>query len=67
MKGSISGTEDAGQRSPRHTLSTLRLRLAQRWLLALSGYFLSAALAMFPVVEGLAALVLGWADGYWSR
>jgi hypothetical protein len=26
-----------------------------------------AALAMFPVVEGLAALVLGWADGYWSR
>jgi hypothetical protein len=26
-----------------------------------------AALAMFPAVEGLTALVLGWRDGYWSR
>jgi hypothetical protein len=26
-----------------------------------------AALAMFPLAEGLAALVLGWSDGYWSR
>lgn len=26
-----------------------------------------AALAMFPVMEGLAALVLGLRDGYWSR
>jgi len=26
-----------------------------------------AALAMFPLAEGLAALVLGWRDGYWSR
>lgn len=26
-----------------------------------------ATLAMFPVVEGLAALVLGWSDGYWSH
>lgn len=26
-----------------------------------------AALAMFPIVEGLAALVLGWSDGYWSH
>ncbi len=28
---------------------------------------LIAALAMFPIVEGLAALVLGWSDGYWSH
>ncbi len=26
-----------------------------------------AALAVFPVMEGLAAMVLGWADGYWSH
>ena len=25
-----------------------------------------AALAMFPLMEGLAALVLGWSDGYWN-
>lgn len=25
-----------------------------------------AALAMFPLVEGIAALVLGTADGYWN-
>ena len=28
---------------------------------------LSASFAMFPVVEGLAALVLGSWDGYWSH
>ena len=28
---------------------------------------LLAALAMFPLVEGLAALVLGWSNGYWSH
>ena len=26
-----------------------------------------AALAMFPIAEGLSALVLGLHDGYWSR
>jgi len=25
-----------------------------------------AALALFPLVEGAAALVLGWSDGYWN-
>jgi hypothetical protein len=25
-----------------------------------------AALAMFPLMEGLAALILGWSDGYWN-
>jgi hypothetical protein len=37
-------------------------RLTWTWPLRLS-----AALAVFPVMEGLAALVLGWADGYWTR
>jgi hypothetical protein len=28
---------------------------------------LLASLAMFPLMEGLSALVLGWADKYWNR
>jgi hypothetical protein len=27
---------------------------------------LAATLALFPLVEGVAALALGWSDGYWS-
>jgi len=27
---------------------------------------LLAALALFPIVEGITALVLGWTDGYWT-
>lgn len=27
----------------------------------------AAALALFPAVEGAAALIMGWADGYWNR
>jgi hypothetical protein len=27
---------------------------------------LLAAVAMFPVMEGLAAVVLGWSDKYWA-
>ncbi len=26
-----------------------------------------AALAMFPLMEGIAALILGWSDQYWTR
>jgi len=40
----------------------LALRTPWTWLVRAL-----AALAMFPVMEGLAALVLGWSDGYWSR
>ncbi|HTB15553.1 MAG TPA: hypothetical protein VK752_28475 [Bryobacteraceae bacterium] len=25
-----------------------------------------AVLAMFPLMEGIAALVIGWSDGYWN-
>ena len=28
---------------------------------------LLAALALFPIVEGLAAFAFGWADGYWTH
>jgi hypothetical protein len=28
---------------------------------------LLAALALFPIVEGLAGLAFGWADGYWTH
>ena len=40
----------------------LSLRSRWAWLVRML-----AALAMFPLVEGLAALVLGTADGYWSH
>jgi len=39
----------------------LSLRSQWSWPLRLV-----TALAMFPLVEGAAALVLGWADGYWN-
>jgi hypothetical protein len=26
-----------------------------------------AGLATFPLVEGVAAMILGWSDGYWSH
>jgi hypothetical protein len=39
----------------------IALRAPWPWLLRAL-----AALAMFPIVEGLAALVLGWSDGYWT-
>ena len=26
-----------------------------------------AALAMFPLMEGIAAFAYGWSDGYWTR
>jgi hypothetical protein len=40
----------------------ISLRTPWAWLARLL-----AALALFPIVEGLAALVLGWSDGYWSH
>jgi hypothetical protein len=40
----------------------ISLRSQWTWLVRLL-----AALALFPIVEGLVALVLGWSDGYWTR
>lgn len=40
----------------------ISLRTPWTWLARLL-----AAFAMFPIVESLAALVLGWSDGYWSH
>ena len=40
----------------------LSLRMRGAWPVRLL-----AALAMFPLVEGFAALVLGLSDGYWAR
>jgi hypothetical protein len=40
------------------------ISLKAPWMWALRAV---AALAIFPVMEGIAALVLGWSDGYWSH
>ena len=40
----------------------ISLRAPWGWLARLT-----ASLAVFPIMEGLAALILGWSDGYWAR
>jgi len=40
----------------------ISLHMRWTWLVRLL-----AALAVFPVVQGLIALVFGWVDGYWTR
>jgi hypothetical protein len=40
----------------------ISLRAPWAWLVRMT-----FALAMFPIVEGVAALILGSSDGYWAR
>jgi hypothetical protein len=39
----------------------LTLRMPWSWFVRAA-----AVLAMFPLMEGIAALVIGWSDGYWN-